>query len=102
MNTHIQALKQLRVIGFIEGVSYLTLLFIAMPLKYLAHWDLGVKLNGWLHGVLFTLYAIAVVRVWMLRKWPFKRAFMAGLVSLIPWGTFWFDKTLRQEQESLQ
>lgn len=96
----IRLLKQLRIIGFWEGVSYLILLFIAMPLKYFFQLPEAVLYFGWVHGALFIAYAVATIRAWVVCKWPFKKALMVGLISLIPFGTFWYDKVLREEQES--
>lgn len=101
MNKHLQAIQNLRIIGIIEGISYLVLLFISMPLKYIFKIKEAVIVNGWIHGFLFVLLAIAIVYVWVIRKWPFKRAFVAGLASIIPFGTFWFDKSLKKEQLSI-
>jgi integral membrane protein len=50
------------------------------------------------HGFLFVLLAIAILKTWVLCKWPFKRALIAGIASLVPFGTFWFDKSLQKEQ----
>ena len=97
-----KALQQLRILGLIEGISYIVLLFISMPLKYVAKIPQAVMVNGWLHGVLFVLLGLSIINVWIKQKWPFKRAFIAGLVTLIPFGTFWFDKSLKQEQALLQ
>ena len=49
----ITVIKNFRIIAFTEGVSYLVLLFVAMPLKYMLHIPEPVKYCGWLHGVLF-------------------------------------------------
>jgi integral membrane protein len=68
-------LARLRAIGLVEGVSFLVLLLIAMPLKYLAGQPLAVKYVGWAHGVLFVLYLLAVLETWISRRWPFGRAF---------------------------
>jgi integral membrane protein len=101
MTKEIKALQQLRWIGIIEGVSYLVLLFISMPLKYVFKLPKPVIINGWIHGFLFVLLAVAILYVWILRKWPFKRAFTAGIASLVPFGTFWFDKSLKKEVDEL-
>ena len=95
------SLMTLRVIGFLEGVSYLLLLFVAMPLKYAAGMPLAVKITGAAHGALFVLYIIAVM--WAARscRWPFKRAAEAFFVSLYPFGTFLFDAKLKAEMEQL-
>jgi integral membrane protein len=102
MNNKIQVIKRLRIIGFLEGVSYLILLFISMPLKYLFHYPQAVLVNGWIHGALFVLFALAVLQAWIVCRWAFKRAFVAGLLSLVPFGTFLFDKTLKEEQATYQ
>ena len=102
MNKKIQVIKQVRIIGFLEGVSYVILLFVSMPLKYLFHFPQAVIVNGWAHGGLFVLFAFAVLQAWIVCKWPFRRAFTAGLLSLVPFGTFLFDKTLKTEQYSYQ
>jgi integral membrane protein len=90
-------LGRFRLIAFTEGVSYLVLLFIAMPLKYMADLPLAVKYVGWAHGVLFILYVLALLRVMMEYKWSIAKSFVAFVMSLIPFGTFWYDKTLREE-----
>jgi integral membrane protein len=102
MHKDFKIIRQLRVIGIIEGISYLVLLFISMPLKYLFKLPQPVIVNGWVHGFLFMLLAFAILRAWIARKWSFKRAFIAGLASLLPFGTFWFDKSLQKEEEKLK
>jgi integral membrane protein len=90
-----------RIIGIIEGISYLVLLGIAMPLKYWAGIPEVVKVVGWAHGVLFVLYCLALLNVWVARRWSFGRAILAFVVSLLPFGTFIFDKSLRREEQGL-
>ena len=102
MNKKTKAIHRLRIIGLLEGISYLILLFISMPLKYWFHYPQAVLVNGWVHGALFVLFALAVLQTWIVCSWPFKRAFTAGLLSLLPIGTFIFDKTLKAEQASYQ
>lgn len=102
MNKQLNAIKQLRVIGIAEGISYLVLLLISMPLKYWANLPQAVIVNGWIHGGLFVLLAISVIYTWVVCRWPFKRAFIAGILSLVPLGTFWFDKGLKRDQILLE
>ena len=64
----------LRTIGLIEGVSFLVLLFVAMPLKYFAGMPLPVKIAGWIHGLLFIILVIALVETLFEAKWPVGRA----------------------------
>jgi integral membrane protein len=94
-------IKNLRIVGIIEGISYLVLLFICMPLKYWANMPMPVKINGWLHGVLFVAYGILLILAWKQQKWTFKKFFAGGLASLIPFGTFWFDKKIVENKRDL-
>lgn len=88
-----------RKIAVAEGVSYLLLLFVAMPLKYFADMPLAVKYTGWLHGLLFVLYAAALVFTWMEYKWSFGKAVLVFLASLLPFAPFIVDKKLKDEKQ---
>jgi len=94
-------LGRLRFIGFTEGVSFLVLLGIAMPLKYVWDWPLGVTVVGGLHGLLFVLYMAAVGHVAIVHRWPLLRILVAFLASLIPFGTFVLDARWKREQAAL-
>lgn len=82
-------------IGHAEGVSYLVLLLIAMPLKYMADMPQAVKIVGSLHGVLFVLYLIYLLLGGLKLKWPFSFLIKAFLLSLVPTGTFFLERVLR-------
>jgi integral membrane protein len=88
------SLGRLRLIGFLEGVSLLVLLGIAMPLKYLAGQPEAVRQVGMAHGVLFVAYVLLVIQVAILRRWSFGKALLALAVSVLPFGTFWAEKRL--------
>jgi integral membrane protein len=88
---------RLRVIAFIEGISYLLLLGVAMPMKYFAGIPAAVKTAGWVHGILFVLYLFAVAEVTVRRRWSVAPALCAVVASLIPFGTFVLDARLRRE-----
>ncbi|MDG3086619.1 DUF3817 domain-containing protein [Vibrio hannami] len=60
----------LRGIGIIEGISYLVLLFIAVPLKYAAGFPGLVQIFGMVHGVLFIPFVLMLVIVWFRHRWP--------------------------------
>ena len=92
------SVKQLRWIGNAEGISYLVLLFIAMPLKYMFDYPMAVKVNGWVHGFLFVVYIAAVLRTAWLIKWDYLRVGIALFASLVPFATFVLDKKLKQNQ----
>ena len=84
-------------IAVAEGISYLALLFVAMPLKYFAGMPLAVKYTGWAHGVLFVLYAAFVVMCWMEYKWKFGKTVVIFLASLLPFAPFFVDRNLKEE-----
>jgi integral membrane protein len=94
-------LRSLRYSGIIEGISFLVLLLIAMPLKYFFHKPEFVLVFGWIHGALFVAYAYFVIRAWIIRKWKFNKAFRVGIAAIIPLGTFYIDKELKREEQVL-
>ena len=90
------ALSRLRIAGLVEGTTLLLLLFVAMPLKHLADWPLGVTLAGPVHGVAFLFYVVTLVEVGtagILRGRPLLRGAVA---CLVPFGTFLNDHSLRR------
>ncbi len=87
-----------RKVAFAEGISFLVLLFIAMPLKYLADTPIGVTIIGGLHGVLFVAFAILANEVRGDYKKDFKWLAKAMLASILPFGTFVMDKQWKKEE----
>jgi integral membrane protein len=85
---------RVRLLGMIEGVSFLVLLGIAMPLKYLADQPLAVKYTGWAHGLLFILYCLALFQAWVGGSLSFKNTFLGFTAALIPFGPFLIDRRL--------
>jgi integral membrane protein len=79
-------------IAFWEGISFLVLLGIAMPFKYFLGYPQAVQVVGWLHGVLFMLYAIALLWVFAAVRWPIWKCALAMLAAFLPFGPFWFDR----------
>jgi integral membrane protein len=75
-----------------EGISFLVLLFVAMPLKYLADMPKAVTIVGWLHGVLFIWYWVAALPLFTVLKWPADRVIGVGLASILPFGTFLMER----------
>ncbi len=91
------ALSLFRKVAVAEGISYLLLVFIAMPLKYWADMPLAVKYTGWAHGLLFVLYAICLLVAWIVYKWSFGKAALIFLASLIPFAPFFVDRKLKTD-----
>ena len=93
MNT----LSIFRKVAIAEGVSYILLIFIAMPLKYWAEVPLAVKYTGWAHGLLFVLYIMFLIMAWVEYKWSFKKSALIGVASLLPFAPFLVDRKLKEE-----
>jgi integral membrane protein len=91
-------IHHLRIAGLVEAVSYMLLVGIAMPLKYIWHMPKAVSVIGMLHGVLFIIFCIALARATLAAKWPLARAALLFIASLLPFGPFLLDKRLRQWQ----
>ncbi|MDP4097039.1 DUF3817 domain-containing protein [Paenibacillus sp. P96] len=85
-------LQLLRIVGNFEAVSYLLLVFIAMPLKYLADKPAMVSVVGMAHGILFVLYVVAILAALLIRKLTLKQAIIGFIASLLPFGPFVFDR----------
>ncbi len=86
----------LRVIAFTEAASYLFLLGIAMPLKYLAQKPMAVQISGMIHGLLFLALCVALLRVLLEARWPWKRCLLVFAASFIPLVPFFMDQRLRE------
>lgn len=94
-NQNEKMMRQFVLIGRAEGVSFLVLLLIAMPMKYLAGMPMAVKVVGWAHGLLFMVYIFQLVRVAYLFKWDVLKVIYGFIASLLPFGPFVFERTLR-------
>ena len=90
----------MRLIGLVEGVSFLLLLGVAMPLKYLADMPMAVKIAGWAHGVLFVALMVAVQRASEALDWGYKRPAQIMLAAFLPFGPFLIDRSLKREDEA--
>jgi integral membrane protein len=91
--------KRFRLISMIEGLSFLILLFVAMPLKYLYDLPLAVTYVGWIHGILFVIYILVVFPTARKLNWNFSRSLFALIVSVLPFGPYIFNKNLKKEQQ---
>lgn len=85
------ALGRLRIIAFLEGISFILLLGVAMPLKYFAGIPQAVRIVGMAHGVLFVLFVLLLIQVATEKSWSFKKSALSFLSSLVPFGTFYAD-----------
>lgn len=95
-------IKTLRWVGFLEGISFLLLLFIAMPMKYMFDNPILVKYVGMGHGVLFIAFLVVLFVVCEKQKWSLK-VFILGLIaSILPFGPFVFDAKLKKMEQPVQ
>jgi len=82
------------IVGKIEGYSYLLLLFVAMPLKYIFKLPELVRIAGSIHGALFVAFVAAILAMIIQVGMTLPKAIFAFLLSLVPFGTFYLKKTL--------
>ena len=91
---NINSIQTLRVLGNIEGVSYLLLLGIAMPMKYIYGMPVAVKFVGIAHGVLFIAYCLLLALQMRANRWNLLFGIYLFVATLIPYGTFVTDRKL--------
>lgn len=90
--------KRFKIISILEGLSFLILLFLAMPLKYIFEMPTMVTWTGWVHGALFIIYIYTVFPTAHALTWNFRRTFFALVASILPFGPFIFDRNLKRSQ----
>ncbi|WP_119080366.1 DUF3817 domain-containing protein [Chitinophaga alhagiae] len=86
------AIKRFRIIAWLEGISFLLLIFVAMPLKYFADEPWLNRQVGMAHGILFVLYVILAIEIKMALNWNLKKTAIALGASIIPFGTFYINE----------
>lgn len=92
------ALGRFRFIALLEGISFLVLLFIAMPLKYGADNPVLIRPIGMAHGFLFIAYLILLVMVKENKNWGWGLFLKSAAASVLPFGTFYADKKWWKEE----
>ena len=93
-------LKYLRIVSWIEGLSYLILLFVAMPMKYFAGRPEMVRTVGMIHGVLFVLFTIQAVQAKIELGWSGRRLLRVFGTAFLPFGMILLDRMLRTPEEA--
>jgi integral membrane protein len=91
---NLNSIYSLRLLGNVEGISYLLLLGIAMPMKYFWGFPMAVKIVGMAHGVLFIAYCLLLALQMKANKWNLLFGIYLFLATLIPFGTFVTDRKL--------
>ncbi|MEL4308317.1 DUF3817 domain-containing protein [Joostella sp. CR20] len=85
-------IKNFRLVSILEGISYLLLFGVTMPLKYLMDIQGPNRIVGMLHGILFIAYVVMAFVFYRRLKWSITTLFIVLLCSIIPFGTFWMEK----------
>ena len=80
-----------RIIALLEGLSFIFLVFLGMPLKYLYDNEILVKILGMPHGILFIMYVLTAIILKNKLKLNIKELFVVLIASVIPFGTFYID-----------
>jgi len=91
-------LKKFRKINKIEGFSFLALLFIAMPLKYIFGFPVATKIAGMIHGILFIWFIVQLVASSQSVPFSKKESLLFFIMSLIPFGSFYTDKICERKE----
>ena len=89
-------LSLLRAAGWVEAVSFLLLLGVAMPLKYAAGRPGAVKVLGWIHGLLFVVFCLALLRAHLRKRWTVGRSLLIFVAALLPFGPFVVDRRVKR------
>ena len=93
------SIGRLRAIGMAEGLSFILLLFVAMPLKYMANMPIAVTIVGAIHGVLFLAFLVVLFDTKVAMGWGIKKALVPFVAALLPFGPFVIDRRLREEEQ---
>ena len=91
-------IRTFRMIALAEGTSFLILLCIAMPMKYMMGMPLAVRIVGSIHGLLFLLYVARLAKFRTTYQWDNTFTVQAFVASILPFGTFFFDTYLREKE----
>jgi integral membrane protein len=90
------SIELLRKVGKTEGISFLLLMGIAMPLKYAAGMPLAVSIVGWIHGILFVAFSLVLLNALLRTPLTFKWAVYTFIAALLPFGPFVIDGKLKR------
>ena len=91
------AIRLFRAVSFVEGISYLLLVFIAMPAKYMFDQPALVRVVGAAHGGLFVIFVLALIAAVYVRRWSLATPVIFFVVSMVPFGFLYIEHQLRKE-----
>ena len=88
-----------RIISLLDGISFIYLLYCSIYLKRMMGDADAIRTPGMVHGVLFTIYVVALLHLILSKDWSFKRLILIGATCLIPFAPFWLDGWLKKQEE---
>lgn len=91
------SIGRLRIISLVEGISFIVLLVIAMPMKYFWGMPNAVTVVGMVHGILFLLFCVALINAVLVARWRLKPPLLIFLASLVPFAPLWVEHWLRRQ-----
>jgi integral membrane protein len=92
-------IKIFLITGFLEAMSYILLLGVAMPLKYILGISSPVTYIGWAHGALFIAYLGILGLLIIKNKWKWTYGILGFVAAMLPFGPFIFEKYLKKEEQ---
>ncbi|MFN3916635.1 MAG: DUF3817 domain-containing protein [Flavobacteriales bacterium] len=95
-------IKLFLIIGFLEAISYILLLGVAMPLKYIMEVPGPVKYIGWTHGALFLAYLFTLAVLILKHNWKWSYGALGFIAAILPFGPFVFEKYLKKEKQLIR
>ena len=90
---------RVRFVGTLEGISFLVLVGVAMPLKHFLAMPMAVKWVGWIHGLLFIGYALVLLHAFVGKRLTFRKSLVTFVCSLLPFGPFLMDRKLEVDEK---
>tara|TARA_Y100001968_G_C19364589_1_gene721771 strand:+ start:299 stop:640 length:342 start_codon:yes stop_codon:yes gene_type:complete len=87
-----KVIRLFKIISTLEAISFLVLLLVAMPLKYIWEMPEMVRMVGMAHGVLFILYILGAYYLYEILNWKLKQLFIVVLCSVLPLGPFYAER----------
>jgi integral membrane protein len=92
----LKQLKTLTIVGYLEAVSFLLLLGVAMPLRHYFDISEPVRYVGMAHGILFMAFLVVLMSTASKIKMPLWGMPLGVISALLPFGPFAFDRLLKQ------
>lgn len=87
-----KTLRAFRLLALVEGISFLVILLVTMPLKYGFDVPGPNQVVGMAHGVLFVAYLAFLLYMWSARRWPVRTLLWGLAASVVPFLMFWVER----------